>query len=68
MSATTRYRWRFEVVAETESRRYYDDGLYFIGTSEEAEKEANRAEEYFREDTGLEVVRVILERCGEIAR
>ena len=65
MALTTRYNWRFEVVAEAESRRYYDDGAYFVGTSDNAEKEANKAEEFFREDTGLEVVRVILERCGE---
>lgn len=65
MSASTRYNWRFEVEAKKESRRYYDDDVYFTGTSDEAEVEANRCEEDFIENTDLEIVRVNLERCGE---
>lgn len=67
MSIHIRYNWRFQVDGEPgtcqEMRRYHDE-FFFQGTHDEARAEADRLAEQFGCDTGLEVARVHLERCG----
>lgn len=66
MAPTRRYNWRFQVEALSgESRMEYHDAP-FQGTPEEADRVADRLAEIFIDDTGLEVARVHLERCGEV--